>query len=325
MPGKIEISHKTILFTVFLLILLWLLVQIQEIIFAIFVAFIFMSAINPWADFLERYRIPRAISVLSIYIFLIGLVAFAANSILPPLVVQTIRLGENLPVYIRSVVPFITFDIKTLTQQITPVGENILKVTVGLFSNIIALFTLFVISFYLILERKNLKTHLAIFMGDEGAQKVMKVVSKVEERLGAWVRGQAALALVIGVSTYFGLSLLGIPYTFPLAILAGLLEIVPIIGPIISAIPAIIVAVTISPFLALATAAMYFIIQQLEANLVVPFVMRKAVGLPPLVTIIALMVGAKLGGINGAILAIPVFVTIETIFREYLHMKETVD
>ena len=158
-------------------------------------------------------------------------------------------------------------------------------------------------------------------MGDEAAKKVMTIWLKVEERLGAWVRGQVTLAFTIGLSTFFGLTLLGIPYTFPLAILAGLLEIVPIIGPIIAAIPAILVAFTISPLLALATAALYFIIQQVEANLVVPLVMRKAVGLPPLVTIIGLMIGGKLGGIGGAILAIPIFVTLETIIKEYFALK----
>src|SRR3989344_339154 len=321
MPSKIEISHRTILFTIFFLIFLWFLIQIQEILSLIFVAFILMSAISPFADNLERFHVPRALSVLMIYVFLIALIAIAGNSIIPPLVVQTIRLGENFPALIKSILPSTTFDIQSITQQITPVGENLLKVTVGLFSNIVTLFTLFVISFYLILERKNLKSHFSVFMGDEAAKKVMTIWLKVEERLGAWVRGQVTLAFTIGLSTFFGLTLLCIPYTFPLAILAGLLEIVPIIGPIIAAIPAILVAFTISPLLALATAALYFIIQQVEANLVVPLVMRKAVGLPPLVTIIGLMIGGKLWGIGGAILAIPIFVTLETIIKEYFSLK----
>ncbi len=321
MPSKIEISHRTILFTIFFLIFLWFLIQIEEILFLVFVAFILMSAISPFADNLEKFHIPRAISVLMIYVLLIVLIAFAGNSIIPPLITQTIRLGDNLPGYVKSILPFASFDIQSFTQQITPVGENLLKVTVGLFSNIITLFTLFVITFYLILERKNLKSHLSIFMGDEVAKRIMNIWLKVEERLGAWVRGQATLALVIGLGTYFGLSLLGIPYTFPLSILAGILEIVPIIGPIISAIPAILVAFTISPLLALATAALYFIVQQLESNFVVPLVMRRAVGLPPLVTLIVLMIGGKLGGIGGAILAIPIFVTLETIIKEYFALK----
>ena len=155
-------------------------------------------------------------------------------------------------------------------------------------------------------------------MGSEATKPFIRIISKIELRLGAWVRGQLILAVTIGICTYFGLLLLKIPFALPLALLAGILEIVPIIGPIIAAIPAIIIAFTISPILAVATIALYVIIQQLESNLVVPYVMRKAVGLPPIATIIALMAGAKLAGIGGALLAIPIFVTIETSLSEYL-------
>jgi len=136
--------------------------------------------------------------------------------------------------------------------------------------------------------------------------------------LGAWVRGQLTLALIIGLATFIGLSFLRLPYVLPLSIIAGILEIVPMIGPIISAIPAIIIAFTISPVLALATTAFYFLVQQAEAHLVVPFVMKRAVGLPPLVTIVALMVGAKLAGITGGLLAVPIVVVIQTVVAQYL-------
>ncbi len=321
MPTKIEISHRTIIFTIFTLLALWFLIQIREIIFLVFISFIFMSALRPMADKLEKFHIPRALSALIVYVIGIIFVVFAANAIIPPLVTQSIRLGENLPGYIHNFIPFVTIDVQTLTSQITPLGENLIKVTVGLFSNIIALFTLFVISFYLLLERKNLESHLSIFMGKEAAALTMTTLVKVEDRLGAWVRGQLLLAVTIGVATFFGLTLLGIPYTFPLAIIAGILEIVPIIGPIISAIPAILVAITISPLLAMATAALYFIIQQAEAHAIVPMVMRKAVGVPPLVTIIALLIGAKIAGIGGALLSVPIFVTIETVIAEYFRLR----
>lgn len=282
-----------------------------------------MSAFKPLVDYLERVHIPRVFSILVIYILIISFIGFAASSLLPPLITQTIHLGERMPDYIIRVLPFVQFDSQVLTQQIAPLGQNLISVTIGLFSNIIALFTLFVISFYFLIERKNLETQLANFMGEEGSKRLVNILTKIEERLGAWVRGQLLLALTIGLSTFIGLSLLGIPYTLALSILAGILEIIPIIGPIISAIPAILIALTISPFLALVTIALYFIIQQAEAHLIVPLVMQKAIGIPPVVTIIALLVGAKLSGIGGALLAIPVVVTLETIISEYLKLKES--
>lgn len=322
MTTKIEISHKTIIFTVLFLLILGLLVQIKEIILLVFVSFILMSAFKPLADYFERIHIPRIFSAIIIYIIIIAFLAFAGSSILPPLVSQSIHLGETLPDYIRPVLPFAKFDPQVISQQLAPLGQNLLKVSIGLFTNIIALFTVIVISFYFLIERKNLDSQLSNFMGEEGAKRLVLIIEEIEEKLGAWVRGQLILALTIGLSTFIGLTLLNLPYTLALSIFAGILEIVPIIGPIISAIPAILVALTISPLLALVTVALYFVIQQAEAHIIVPMVMRRVVGLPPVVTIIALMIGAKLAGIGGALLAIPVVVTIETVISEYFKLKE---
>ena len=154
-------------------------------------------------------------------------------------------------------------------------------------------------------------------MGDDLGDRLVIVVKDIEERLGAWVRGQLLLALIIGLASYLGLFILGISYVLPLALIAGILEMVPIIGPIISAIPAIIVALTVSPGLALAVAALYIIIQQLENNLIVPTVMHKVLGMPPLAILLALMVGGRLGGVVGIILAVPVLLVIQTVVGEF--------
>lgn len=323
MPEKIEISHKTIIFTILFLLLLWLIFQINEIIFLVFVAFILMSAFKPWVELLEKYHIPRIFSVLLIYIFIIGIIAWGASSVLPVLAIQTIHLGENISKYLSSVTPFLKLDYQVIIQQITPIGENIFKLTIGVFSNIVTLFSLVIISFYLLIERNNLVKYLSNITEERKAQRWVDIISKIEERLGAWVRGQLTLGITIGIFTFIGLTLLGIPYVLSLSILAGIFEIVPIIGPIISAIPAILVALTISPLLAVITTAVYFIIQQTEAHVVVPFVMKKTVGLPPLVTIISLMMGAKIAGIGGALLAIPLVVAGITLVSEYVKMRES--
>ncbi len=323
MPTKVEISHKTIVFTVFFLLSLWLIYQIREIIFLVFVAFILMSAFKPWADFLERYHVPRLVSVLIIYVIIILSIAYGASSVFPLVVNQSIHLGENLPKYLQTAAPFLKIDQQVITQQVAPLGENVVKVTISVFSNIITLFTLIIISFYLLIERENLKRYLSNVTQESNAIKWVKIVSKIEEGLGAWVRGQAILAVTIGMATYIGLTIIGIPYSLSLAILAGLLEIVPFIGPIISAIPAILVALTISPLLAIITVVVYFVIQQSESNIIVPWVMKQTVGLPPLVTIISLLIGAKIAGIGGALLAVPIVVAGATLIGEYIKLKES--
>jgi len=322
MISKIEISYKTIIFTLILIITLWLLYQIKEIIFLVFVAFILMSAFKPWVDYLRRFKIPKLLSVLIIYLVVIAVVGFAGSSIIPPLIVQSTHLGESLPKYISSTFPFAKLDFQMVLQQIAPLGQNVLNITLGIFSNIIAFFTVLVISFYLIIEREHFGSHLSGLIGEKGATRVMIIIHKVEDRLGAWVRGEAALMITIGIFTFIGLTILGLPYVLPLAIIAGILEIVPTIGPIISAIPAILIALTISPILALTTGALYFIIQQLENQVIVPIVMKRVVGVPPLITLIALLIGGKLAGVTGAILAIPIVLMIETVISEYLKIKE---
>jgi len=139
----------------------------------------------------------------------------------------------------------------------------------------------------------------------------------VEDKLGAWLRGQIVLSLAIGVITWFVLTILGIPFALPLAILAGFLEIIPTIGPIIAAIPAVIVAFAISPFMGLVVMLAYVGIQVAENNILVPKIMQKAVGLNPVVILVAILIGANLMGIIGALLSIPLVSAAIIIFRAY--------
>jgi len=146
---------------------------------------------------------------------------------------------------------------------------------------------------------------------------VFTVLLQIEKRLGAWVLGQVCLMIFIGLLVYGGLFFLRVEYALPLAIFAGLLEIVPTIGPTVSAIPAVLVAFGSSPGLALSVAALYIIVQQIENNLLVPLVMKQSVGLSPVLTILALMIGGRFGGIAGAVLAVPVLISIQEIVNSF--------
>lgn len=323
MSNKIEISHKTIIFTVLFLVFLWFIFQIKQIIFWIFIAFILMSALKPIVESLEKLRIPRILSILIVYLLLIATIIITGSSIVPPMVIQTIHLIDRLPNYLQVALPFIQLDPKAFIGQIAPLSESIVRVTVSVFSNIIVLLTILVLSIYMLIERKKLDTFLSKFLKEESIPSILRIIVRVEERLGAWVRGQIVLGLAIGLMTFVGLMILNLPYVLPLAIIAGFLEIVPNIGPVISGIPAVLIALTISPLVALATIAVYFLIHQFENHIIVPLVMNKVVGLPPLVTIVAMLIGAKLAGIGGMLLAIPIVVSSETIITEWLKMKES--
>ncbi len=315
---KIDISHKTIIFTVFFLIGLWLLYQIRGVILLWFIAIILMTALNQIVCKFESMRVPRILGIILSFILAFAFVSLIVAGIVPTLIEQT---GILANVFTREFALPTIFQLNqdTIANQLeglTRNAVNVLRIVAGAFSNILTIFTVIVLTFYLLVERKNLKHYLKVLFHDVNSEHhAEELITAVEKRLGGWVLGELALMFIIGTLTYIGLTLLGIPFALPLALLAGLLELVPNIGPIIASIPAIIAGLTISPILAGGVAILYFTVQQLENNIIVPMVMRQSVGLPPLVTLLSLMVGAALGGIVGAVLAVPLFITAEVIIR----------
>ena len=322
MPKKIEISHRTIIFTVLFLLSLWLLYYLRSVLVTLFLGVILMAALSPLVDRLQKWRIPRFLGLILVYVVILAIISFAIGALIPPLIEQTQTLISRFPSYLESLQwmginkELIYSQLSQMTEKLSIISGGVIKTFVSFFHNLVNIVVLMVISFYLVLERKNLDKYLLHFFGENAEKIGTRIVDKIEKRLGGWVRAELLLMLIIGLLSYIGLRLLGIDYALPLAILAGLLEIIPGIGPFISAIPAVLLGLLISPLMGLAVAALYFLIQQLENNLIVPQVMARECGLNPLITIIALISGFNLAGIVGAILAVPVVLLIETIFTE---------
>lgn len=321
MTRKIEISHRTIIFTVCFFLFLWLFWLVKDIILTIFVAFILVSALRPTVEKLEKWHFPRGIAILLVYILILLFLAVIGTLVIPPLINESVKLTKRLPEHSEKILQSLNINLELISQQIGTVSTNIFRLTLGAFSNLVTLISLLVFSFYLLLEREHLDEYMEELLGKPASQKVIPVIYKIEERLGAWVRGQLLLCTVIGIMSYIGLLLLGIEYALPLALVAGILEILPVAGPIISSVPAILLALAVSPIKALAVAALYFLIQQAENNFIVPTVMRRAVGIKPMITLLALMVGGKLMGIAGAVIAVPLVLVMQIIVREAIFHK----
>lgn len=328
MTQKIEISYKTIVFTVLFLIFLWLLFQIRHILVILFVGTILMSALNPMVVRLERKRIPRAFAAIGIYLTILLFLILILATLIPAIIGQTSILLSHLPDYFRyfNLPPidgdFINRQINQLLQPVGAFSLGVIKTTMGILSNFIIIFTLIFVSFYLLLERRNLNEYLLKLFGPVGAKRAALIIDKIEKRLGEWVRAQLALMLIVGLMCYFGLVILGIDFALPLAIIAGILEIVPNVGPILSAVPAILIGLGVSPLIGLAVAALYFLVQQIENQIIVPQVMRKEAGVNPLITILALIAGFKIGGTAGAVLSVPFVILTEVLLTEFLVSKK---
>jgi len=191
-------------------------------------------------------------------------------------------------------------------------SSDLLNSTVALASNSLFIITILVFGFYLLLDWENVKTWFIGFFSRPAQKRVVAIIEQMEHRLGGWVRGELALMTIVGVLIFFGLTVLKVEYALPLALIAAVLEIVPMIGPILSMIPAAIVGFSTSLWLGLAVLVLYAVVQQVENNFIVPNVMGKAVGFSPLATLIILFIGTELYGVGGLILAIPttLFLTI---------------
>lgn len=321
MPRRIDISHKTVFFITGFLALLYGLYLVREVIILLFVAIIFMSALAPIVDKMQKFKVPKAISIAVIYIIVFSILGGLLSIIITPLAEQTTNLVHTFPSKIEQILPPGSFDKSVLQQELARFSGNALVLSLAVFNNLIALISLAVLTFYLLLERGRLDQLISQFaIGQE--ERMKQMTRRIEDKLGAWLRGQVVLSIIIGSLVYGVLFLFNVPYALPLAILAGILEVVPVIGPIISAIPAIIISFLISPALALMVGLAFFVIQQLENNLIVPQVMKKAVGLNPLVVILAVTVGGKLLGIAGALLAVPITVVVQIITEDILREEK---
>lgn len=328
MPRRVEISHRTIIFTVLLLISFWFLYQIRDILVIFFVGLLLMSALNPIVEKLERRRIPRLFSAIVIYVLILVSLGLLLAGIIPMAISQTSALISILPEYLKQLgltkidEKIINGQADKLISQLGSISFDVARFALSIFGNFLVVLSLLLVSLYLLLERKKLDEYLLRIFGDGRDRRAAEIVKKIEHKLGGWVRAELMLMTIVGFMSYIGLRLLGIDFALPLAFLAGLLEIVPTIGPIISAIPAVLAGLVISPLTGLSVAALYFLVQQLENHLAVPQVLSKEIGVNPLVTIFALMAGFELGGFLGAVLAIPIVILLETLLFEFLSSKK---
>lgn len=316
-PSKIEISYKTIVFTVVFIISLFLLWALRDLIFLFFVCFMLMEALNPIVNKLQKLKIPRLGAIVLIYIAIITFFSFVFASIIPVLVEQTSGLVKTLPYTFEhfQILGYTAVDLSSQLKIIETIPGDIAKTVVSVFSNILSGFFVLVITLYLLLERKNFDQYSLQLFGHSGQSKAIGIVNLLEKRLGSWVIGELVLMSIIGLLSYLGYLILGLEFAVPLALIAGILELVPNIGPIFSTLIAAVIGLTVSPLTSLLVIIWGIIIQQLENNLIVPKVMKEAVGLSPIVTIFTIAVGAKFGGIGGAIIAVPIYLTIETVIR----------
>lgn len=324
----VAIAPITVVYFLSSLLGLYFLFLIRDIVLLVFMAFILMVALGPVSRKLQQYlKFPRVLSIATTYVLFVGVLALFFSIIVPPLITQLGGLISliHIPVVQDELANF-QFSLEDISSVVARVGSSlsaVFAIVTSTFSGIFTTFTLFVMSFFMLQERERIHWRIRWFTDNKDhIEKGRLFIDDVESQLGGWVRGQLILMLVIGSITYIGLSALSIPYALPLAILAGLLEMVPNIGPTIAAIPAIVIAYfTVSPVMSIAVLVLTILIQQVENNFLVPKIMHDNAHVSPLVSIVAILVGVKLGGVIGALLAVPIYIVIRAAYTTFIYKK----
>ncbi|MEO8065395.1 MAG: AI-2E family transporter [Candidatus Doudnabacteria bacterium] len=313
----VNISTVTLLKAVFILLLLWFFWQVRAVLLIFLISIIISSAIDPVADFLSRHKVPRFLSVLTVYVLFLSLIVLVGFLIVPPLGTEYEAI-KNADVYQAFVSRIGVFREglshsafgqainNSLQEFVKSFGGTIFDTTKGVLTGIFSSITILVISFYLTIEENGMKNFIKHLAPYKHQAYISGLTTKIQGKVGSWVLGQIILSAIIFGLGFIGLSVLGVKYALVLALIAGLLEVVPLIGPFVSGVITMFFAFLQSPPLALAVLIMWIIIQQVENHVLVPVVMSRSVGLNPVLVILSVLVGLTLGGVIGALIAIPV-------------------
>jgi predicted PurR-regulated permease PerM len=333
---KLDISIGTLLKALAIILAVYFVYHIIDVLALVFVAIIFATALEPAVNWMSRNRIPRALSVLVMYLLVFLVLSLIIVLIAPPLINQITELAKLFPDYYGKLVSAFSYvsgtgqdqvaasmqqGLQSLSANLAQATTSLLSTVIGIFGGILQFIVLLTVAFYLVIEEDGITRFIRSVTPSAYQPYVTQMMRRLKVKLGSWLRGQLLLMLIIGVLTYIGLVILGAKYALVLALWAGLTEIIPYIGPVIGAIPAVFLALSVSPLQALLIAILYVVVQQLENNIIVPIVMRRTVGLNPIITIIAIAIGAKLGGVVGAVISIPVAVSVGVFLSDFFEKR----
>src|SRR3989338_6537606 len=336
-----NISSSTIIKTIIVVGLFFLLYFLRDIVLVVLAAVLIASSIEPFVRWMKKYGVARALSVVAVYIFIGLILAGLFYFLLPTLLSDLSGLLDVLPKYLDSInfwtptgdsalsniltsgreaaltsPPFSLKELITnFSSALTGTTEGFLQTISVVFGGVLSFILIIVLSFYLAVQEYGVTKFLKIVVPLRYEHYVIDLWQRTQKKIGYWMQGQLLLGVIIGILVYLGLTILGIPNAFLLAILAMLFEIIPVFGPILASIPGILVALSLGAVTkGLLIAGFYIIVQQFENHLIYPLVVRKIIGVSPILVILALIIGAKLAGFLGILLSVP----LATALVEYL-------
>jgi predicted PurR-regulated permease PerM len=334
----------TITMVALAIILLWAAYLVRGVLLMLYISVLLAIGFSPIVRIIERQkllpigtrRFPRWLAILILYLAILGTLTLIGSLIIPPLFHQAEQLWTALPDMFNRAQEYL-IEKGLLRERLTwreaverapgsgntqAVGRTVLSAVAGLVGGIVGFLTILILTFYFLVEAKALRSTLLQLFPRRNRARVDAAAGAITTKVSAWLGGQLLLAGIIGGTSALGLWALGIPFFYVLALISAIGEMIPVVGPILAAIPAIAVAATVSMKKVLFVIVFFVLQQQLENHVLVPKVMQRQVGVSPVAVIVALLLGGNLLGIPGAILAVPTVAILQVLFMEWIESRD---
>ncbi len=331
---NLNISFQTLFKIAVFLLAVYFLFELRGLGLIILTGIVIASVVEPAVKWFVKRNIPRALSAILVYVLIIGGLTAAFSFAVPPLLGEMVSAVNSIPKYVKTIDLFTPINknaysgtkiffpeipntisvgdiISKTTDAISNFSGGMFDTVAGFFGGIVSVILVMVISFYLSVREDGVGEFLSIVTPPEKEKYVRGLWQRAETKIARWMQGQIMLGLVVFVFIYIGLLIIGVKHPLLLALIAGIFELIPVIGMTLSAIPAFFLGVLDGGLgVGLFILGLYLVVQQIEAHVVYPLVVKKLIGVPPLLVIISLVAGAQLAGIVGALLAVPVSVAL---------------
>ncbi len=324
-PITVSITPGTVVVAVVIALSFWLAFYLKDLLLVVLTAVVLASSIEPMTQWLIRRHLPRVLAVVLIYLVVLVTIVSFFYFFLPPLATETANFVKALPVYLETL-NLTTSEAVLLEGETTSITEQLLQfqdimkasssgalgAASAIFGGLVSFVLIIVLSFYFAVQERGLDNFIRLITPPRHQEYLLDLWKRAQVKIGRWLQGQLLLSLIVGVLVYIGLSILGVPYALLLAIVASVLELIPVFGSILAAIPAVVLAfIDSGTTLSILVIALYVVVNQLQGNIIYPMVVQKVLGVPPLVVILAIIAGSQLAGFLGIVIAVPVAAALQ--------------
>ncbi|OGG87480.1 hypothetical protein A3H15_01950 [Candidatus Kaiserbacteria bacterium RIFCSPLOWO2_12_FULL_50_28] len=337
-PVAISITGGTVVMAVLILVAAWLIFELRDLVLVLLTAIVLASAIEPAVTALGRHKVPRVPAILLVYFLLFGSFFGIFYFFVPTLFGELTTLISSLPAYLDTFNQWGAFDdyarifgvqnvpaistsslMESMREFLGAAGMfgNAFSAVANIFGGILSFILIVVFSFYFTVIRNGIDDFLSVITPHKYQKYILDLGDRSRNKIGLWMQGQLLLAVIVGVLVFLGLTILGVKHALLLAVVAAMFEIIPVFGPILAAVPAVALSFLDGGLtLGLLVIALYVIVQQFESHLIHPLVVTRVVGVPPLLVILSIIVGAQLAGFLGILLSVPIAATIQELVKD---------